>query len=302
MGADSAEPDQADQVVRAWRPDGLPGVIAMDGVLSSYATEPRGEYAVGLISGHPMRLLRGGRSQVLGPGSLAVFDPTQAHRGTSAVGGAHRFRLLIVELPDVAVLAGDPDHGRLLPLLFGDPVLRDPELARRFAALHRRLTGTGSRLERQSALAAWWDDAARWATRGPGAGTRPSPVGTAALRRALSLIADDPAADVSLTDLAAAAGLSEYLLVKAFRERFGVPPHAFQVAQRVNRARRLLEAGVPAGETAAMAGFFDQSHLHRHFRRRMGLTPREYAAMTGHRQPLGFVQEPPGAQLVTSAP
>jgi AraC-like DNA-binding protein len=296
MGPDAPE---AGSAVRAWRPEGLPGVIAMDGVVSSHAAEPRGEYMIGVIGGRPMRLLRGGRTHVLGPGTLAVLDPSRAHRGAPAAGGPWRCRLLIMELPDVAALAEDPDRGRRGPLMFGDPVPRDPGLARGFVALHRLLAEPGSRLERQSALAAWWADAASWSTRGGGRDGTAYQVGAAPLRRALSLLADDPAADVSLAELAATAGLSQYLLVKAFRERYGMPPHAFQIAQRVNRARRLLEAGVPAGEAAAMAGFFDQSHMHRHFRRRMGLTPREYAAAAG-RRPRDFVQESRHHPLVAS--
>jgi AraC-like DNA-binding protein len=272
----------------------------MDGVVSSHAAEPRGEYMVGVIGGRPMRLLRGGSTDVLGPGALAVLDPSRAHRGAPTAGGAWHCRLLIMELPEVAVLVDDPDCGRPGPLLFGEPVLRDQDLARRFVALHRWLAEPGSRLERQGALAGWWNDAARWSTRGPGGNRKTPKVGTAGLRRALALIADDPAADVSLADLAAAAGLSQYMLVKAFRERYGMPPHAFQVAQRVNRARRLLEAGVPAGEAAAMAGFFDQSHLHRHFRRRMGLTPREYAAAASGSRARAFVQEPWRARPLVS--
>ena len=298
MGPDAPE---AVNAVRAWRPEGLPGVIAMDGVVSSHAAEPRGEYMIGVIGGRPMRLLRGGRTHVLGPGSLGVLDPSTAHRGTPAADGPWRCRLLIMELPDVAALADDPDGARQGPLLFGDPVPRDPGLAHRFVALHRLLAEPGSRLERQSALAAWWDDAASWSTRASARAGTAHLVGAAPLRRALGLLADDPAADVSLAELAAVAGLSQYLLVKAFRERYGMPPHAFQIAQRVNRARRLLEAGVPAGEAAVMAGFFDQSHLHRHFRRRMGLTPREYAAAAG-RRPHDFVQEPRRARLVASPP
>lgn len=286
--------------MRAWRPEGLPGVIAMDGVVSSHAAEPRGEYMVGVIIGRPMRLLRGGHTHVLGPGTLAVLDPSRAHRGAPAVGESWRCRLLIMELPEVAALAEDPDCGCPGPLLFGDPVLRDPDLARRFVALHRWLAEPGSRLEQHGALATWWDDAARWSTRGSDADRKPPKVGTARLRSALQLIADDPAADVSLADLAAAAGLSQYLLVKAFREQYGMPPHAFQVAQRVNHARRLLEAGVPTGEAAATAGFFDQSHLHRHFRRRMGLTPREYAAAASSRRARDFVQEPSHGRALVS--
>src|SRR5215469_3951614 len=283
-GADTAA------AVRAWRPDGLPRVIAMDGVVSSHAAEPRGEYMIGVIERRPVCIVRGGRRHVVGPGSLAVLDPSISHRGVPAADGPWRCRLLIMELPDVAALASDPGLGREVVPLFPDPVPPDPGLARRFVALHRLFSGPASLLERQAALAGWWDDAARWSANGPAEDGRARRAGTAALRRALSLIADSPAADVSLADLAAEAGLSEYRLMKAFREQFGMPPHAFQVAQRVSHARRLLEAGMSAADAAAMAGFFDQSHLHRHFRRRMGITPAAYAAAF-RRGTLDFVQE-----------
>jgi AraC-like DNA-binding protein len=41
-------------------------------------------------------------------------------------------------------------------------------------------------------------------------------------------------------------------------------------------ARRLLEAGRTIAETAAATGFADQSHLHRHLRRGLGVTPLDY--------------------------
>ena len=38
----------------------------------------------------------------------------------------------------------------------------------------------------------------------------------------------------------------------------------------------MLEAGRPIAETAIATGFADQSHLHRHFERSLGLTPGAY--------------------------
>ena len=72
------------------------------------------------------------------------------------------------------------------------------------------------------------------------------------------------------------AGIGKFRLIRLFRERTGLPPHALQVAHRIRAARRLLEAGETIAETAAATGFADQSHLHRHFQRSLGLTPGEY--------------------------
>ena len=98
-----------------------------------------------------------------------------------------------------------------------------------------------------------------------------------AVGRALEYLRDNSANNVSLDQLADASGTSKFRLVRLFRVAFGVGPHAFQVSQRVAAARRLLERGVAPIEAAVEVGFFDQSHLHRHFQPRLGVTPREYA-------------------------
>ncbi len=98
-----------------------------------------------------------------------------------------------------------------------------------------------------------------------------------ALQRARDYLGDHLSANVTLDELAAAAGTGKFRLVRLFRASTGMPPHRYQLAQRVRLARRLLERGVPIAEVAAATGFADQSHLHRHFRRGLDLTPREYA-------------------------
>jgi len=79
-------------------------------------------------------------------------------------------------------------------------------------------------------------------------------------------------------ELAAAARVSRHRLTRLFRAAYGLPPHRFVLAQRIRAARRLLERGTAPAEVAAQTGFFDQSHLHRHFTRTLGMTPAAYAA------------------------
>ncbi|MGX1282843.1 helix-turn-helix transcriptional regulator [Bradyrhizobium elkanii] len=56
----------------------------------------------------------------------------------------------------------------------------------------------------------------------------------------------------------------------------GIPPHTFRLLARLNLARQLLRAGEPIAAVAADAGFSDQSHLTRLFRRTFGTTPGVY--------------------------
>ena len=81
---------------------------------------------------------------------------------------------------------------------------------------------------------------------------------------------------VALQTLAAIAGVSRFHLVHAFARTYGVPPHRYQTYLRVTAAQQQLRGGVPA--SLVDAGFADQSHLTRHFKRITGVTPGEYAA------------------------
>ena len=205
-----------------------------------------------------------------------MWDPSAAHSGSPLDSGPWEARLMVIELPDLMALTADPDSEPDLD--FPDPVVRDSALTTDFLRLHRVMDGPASTLERQSMLATWLQDAA---TRSPTWRQRTAHRRVTrkdiAVRRACEYLRDNPMTNVTLDQLADAAGTSKFQLVRLFRSAFGVPPHAFQVSQRVGAARRLLERGVNPSEVAVRVGFFDQSHLHRHFQPRLGMTPRQYA-------------------------
>ena len=82
---------------------------------------------------------------------------------------------------------------------------------------------------------------------------------------------------LTLDDLAVVAQMSVFQLVRAFRRETATTPYRLILDLRVDHAKRLLEGGAPIAEAACAAGFADQSHLTRHFRRRTGSTPKRYA-------------------------
>ncbi|AJK49691.1 helix-turn-helix domain-containing protein [Burkholderia plantarii] len=81
---------------------------------------------------------------------------------------------------------------------------------------------------------------------------------------------------LSLDTLAAVAGLSVSRFTARFRGETGLSPHRYLCLVRVRRAQDLLRAGLAPSVVATDVGFFDQSHLCRHFRRELGITPRDY--------------------------
>lgn len=81
---------------------------------------------------------------------------------------------------------------------------------------------------------------------------------------------------ITLDQLAEVAQLSPYHLLRVFRRAIGLPPHTYQIRLRIERARRMLQTGVPPTLVAPAVGFADQSHFTRHFRRVLGITPGAY--------------------------
>ncbi|WP_255609603.1 helix-turn-helix transcriptional regulator [Methylosinus sp. Sm6] len=98
------------------------------------------------------------------------------------------------------------------------------------------------------------------------------------MRRSIDYLEAHYREPVAVRDVAVVAGLSDYHFMRVFRAATGLPVHGYLTQIRLERAKALLAQGVGSAETAVSVGLFDQSHLIRHFRRRYGVTPREYAA------------------------
>ncbi|EHS50352.1 transcriptional regulator, AraC family [Rhizobium sp. PDO1-076] len=81
---------------------------------------------------------------------------------------------------------------------------------------------------------------------------------------------------VSLADLAAIAGLSEFHLQRMFRASCGVSPHGWVQHRRLARAKALLAGADPIAQIASACGFSSQSHLTRVFKTMTGTTPSAY--------------------------
>jgi AraC-like DNA-binding protein len=99
----------------------------------------------------------------------------------------------------------------------------------------------------------------------------------AAIRRARDLLQMRFNETVTLSELAAASRLSRFHLIKSFANGLGLPPHAYQIHVRIERACELLRKGAHSGQVASLVGFSDQSHFTRHFKKIMLVTPSQYA-------------------------
>jgi AraC-like DNA-binding protein len=105
----------------------------------------------------------------------------------------------------------------------------------------------------------------------------PSGHATRAVRRARGFLHEALAEKIGLDEIGERAALDKFHLVRAFRAEVGLPPYEYLTYLRVSRARELLQRGRRVADAAAEVGFYDESQLHRHFRRIVGVTPGAYA-------------------------
>lgn len=96
------------------------------------------------------------------------------------------------------------------------------------------------------------------------------------LRQVITYIEDNLDNNLSLAEIAEVANLSVSHLKVVFRQSMGLSVHKYVIRRRVERARdMLIEGQLPVSQIALATGFSHQSHLARHMRRLLGITPAE---------------------------
>ncbi|MEV7289417.1 AraC family transcriptional regulator [Streptomyces sp. NPDC093252] len=264
-----------DERARHWRYADLPGVDLLRAryIRKTFVRHTHEHFVIAAIADGVEVFHHGGADQYAGAGALALVNPDTPHTGRAGVPEGWRYGAVYPSPEVVAEIAAETTTLRGTPG-FVRPVLDDPYAV---ALVHRVLRAA----DEGNALAA--DTLLRVAvTRLLRLNGGPLPqreVRTAGARnaaRARAVLEERMADPPTLERLAAELGTSPFALLRAFRDTYGMPPHAWLTDTRVRRARRLLDAGTAPAEAATAVGFTDQPHLNRHFARIVGVPPGAY--------------------------
>jgi AraC-like DNA-binding protein len=259
-----------------FRAPGLDGIEALHARFVSHAYRPHSHptWTVAVIERGAAEFDVDATHHRAGRGELFVLEPEAVHTGMAAIREGWQYKVLYVD-PDLLPAWDQSDAPA--PRAARWTVFRDHALRDALLRVHQALAE-----EPDDGLAA--DEAALRALDALRPHLRPArPSRTraqpehAAVRRAATLLRERWNERVPLAEVAAAAGLSRFELVRRFHAQTGMTPHAFRTNLRIARARALLAAGEPPAVVAAECGFADQAHLTRTFRRVVGVTPARYA-------------------------
>jgi AraC-like DNA-binding protein len=264
-------------VIEVWRPHDLAQLELRRG-FSVARPVPRHwheEYQLCLIQSGAGDISYRGSNFDTPPASLFIVHPGEVHSNRAYDSSGVSYRTIFADAELVRLAASEAvGKERGLPF-FPAAVVFEQDVIRQYLNLHVALERPSSSLERQTLLLNFLSGLIeRFAENCP----RPREFGAErqAVRRARDYLAEHFAENVMLERLARVANLSPFHFNRVFSEQTGMPPHQFQTQLRVSRAKSLLRQGWTIPQAASQTGFADQSHLTRHFKRLVGVTPGQF--------------------------
>jgi len=212
----------------------------------------------------------GGHDRSFGPGSLHFHPAGDPHAGRTGHAGLCSLSIVLH-----GSATGEAGAGWTAPDAM--PASLALRAARCWTAFHERDEAATLVLESAAVelVAAWREERVRPDAR--------APRWVSMVRERLHASFGSP---VALRDLARLAGVHEVHVVRGFRKHLGATPGAYLRRLRIDAARRaLLETDAAIVDVAFDAGFYDQSHFTREFRREVGLPPAAFRRLHASRPP-----------------
>jgi AraC-like DNA-binding protein len=253
---------------------GAPGLERAEVYLSACAFEPHRHdtYTIGITTTGVQTFRYRGTRRVSLPGQLVILHPDEIHDGAAGTEDGFGYRALYLA-PE---LVHDALAGCALPFV-ADPVQKPAEAVQRVASLLTELDDPISDLA-QVEIASTVADALRILSGRPD--HHPATIDMGAVELARDYLAAHAREQTPASTLEQITGADRFTLARHFRRAFGTSPDRYRTMRRVALARAAIEEGVPLARAAAYAGFADQSHMTRQFKRTYGLTPARWTALT----------------------
>ena len=258
-------------------------ITAVDACSSqAFARHSHDDFGIGLMTGGAQRSWSGRGHVEAKQGNLITVNPAEVHDGMPI--GEHRTWSMLYFAPDlISTIVADLSEGRDSDRELHSPVIDNARIAHLFRMARAAAIADEQDEGFQEALLALFGALHHVAIpASTSTSTSTSTSSAASLKQARSCIDDDPAANHTLAELARLAGLSRFQTLRGFTRLTGLTPRAYVIQRRLDLVRGLIRQGSTLADAAAAAGFADQSHMHRAFVVRYGLTPGAYGLAHRH--------------------
>lgn len=269
--------DQPSRSPRFWRDDSLPFIEARtiaDGRKVCYTRHSHEHFSIGAIIAGQSLYIHGSSTFQISAGTVVLMNPGDVHACNPIDDQPWSYHMLYIDTPWLTDLQHQLGFSTELDFRqFTTTHTRDPVLFGGLNELYEVLVDEqAEHLHKQSAVVSFFSEVQ----------LRLNPATTVVrevnhkLERAAEYIREHCTEALKLEDICQAAQLSPSYLIRAFKQYYGMTPHAFLVNRRIQFARAQLRDGQLIADVALAAGFADQAHFQRAFKQHLAATPGQY--------------------------
>ncbi|SEI22701.1 transcriptional regulator, AraC family [Pseudomonas asplenii] len=271
----TAHPD--DTAPYFWRDAALPFIEArsiQDGRQVCYSRHSHEHFSIGAITHGRSIYVNEQQQWQVEAGTVVLMNPGEVHACNPIDDQPWAYRMFYVETPWLTELQHELGFSPELDFRrFSAAHSQDPLLYQGLNALYEQLVDDDlAHLEKQCAIIEFFTLLQHR--------LNPAPIPVREinqkLERAAAYIHKHCTEALKLEDICQAAQLSASYLTRAFKQYYGMTPHAFLVNRRIQYARNQLRRGRLIAEVALEAGFADQAHFQRAFKQHLAATPGQY--------------------------
>jgi AraC-like DNA-binding protein len=264
--------------VRFWRYPEIGNIELLHAVYQNQVFSPHFHegHVIGVIEKGALGFDYRGQKVAAAAGEINMADPGEVHNGFALSGRGWEYRMFYLSPGYLDSISDEMADTKTDMPFFKRGVVRDRRFAEALGQLHRDFDNPQvSLLEKESRFRLLLSGFILKHVNGVSPPIRPGiePVMVSRVKSYIRARCREP---VSLQELSRHAGVSKYYLLRSFARATGLTPHAYLNHTRASNARQMLLKKRPIIDTALAAGFYDQSHLNRIFKKIYGITPGQF--------------------------
>lgn len=251
----------------------------VDGRSVCYAPHSHKQWSIGAITSGQSNFVTGTRHYQVSAGTLVLVNPDHVHACNPIAEQAWSYLMMYVECDWLAGLLhqlGLRENCNWHPTR--TDLIHDTDLFEHYGRLAECLLARQTSVPvKQTAIVEFI--AHLFSMLDASATTPPIEAAAPMPSRLQQLLADlDDESDQAwpLEAMCQRTGFTASQLIHAFKQHLGLTPHAYLINRRVQLAQTELKRGESIADAALNAGFADQPHLQRAFKRSLAATPGQY--------------------------
>lgn len=264
-----------------WRLDRMPYVELRrihDASEVSYGRHSHKEWSIGAITAGNSTYLNQRANYAISAGMLVLMNPDQMHACNPVDGEPWSYTMLYIDpvwLSSLRCELGLQDDLQWRD--FSVDVLDNPAHFAAFVELCDVLCSPDtSLLHKQSKFVGYFSRLLPELVLNTQTATVKNVSNKTRLVAVARFIDDNFCEAISLEQLCEIAQCGSSYLIRTFKQHTGFSPHAYLVNRRIQYAQNELKLGGQIADVALRAGFADQAHFQRVFKKHVAATPRQY--------------------------